>query len=171
MRLCKALCVIDMQRKIKNNIAIFIAFIIIAAGAAFLYMVDQHNEVIERAEARHDKLIAQYQQKEINFQNAPTLQTGLELAGWYIEIQNYEKSLLYCKKCIDLGAEKNPRVGALVRYIMYDAYLNLGDKELARTNLIESLALDPEFIKYEWISDPELKDVYMRIKNTNKTNT
>ena len=144
---------------------------ILTVGAAFLYMVGQHKQVMERAQERHDKLIAQYQQKEISFQNSPTLQVGLELAGWYIEIKNYEKSLLYSKKCIDLGAENNPRSGALVRYIMYDAYLNLGDKELAEKNLTESLALDPEFIKDEWISDPELKDVYIRIKNTNKTNT
>jgi len=90
----------------------------------------------------------------------------MELADWYHSKGYYEKALLYCKKCIELGAENYPRIGALIRFWMSDIYLKMNDRVKAKKQLKLSLSLDAEYnsMRYEWISDPELKTIYKQFK-------
>ena len=146
-------------------------------GSTVTYLYDAYYEIYKEGY----KVVHEYQQKRIEkfnkkiiaFNENPTITAGMELADWHHSIGEYQKALSYCEKCVELGAEDIPRLGALIRFWMSDIYLEFNNRERAIENFKLALKLDNGLntIKYEWISDPELKDIFIRIKNTNKTKT
>ena len=160
------LCAETYEVNLLYRLSIIVVVLLWTVGTAGLYIYDEYFDSYKIIRAHYHKRMKSFQRKEILFRKNPDIATGIELADFYHSKGDYKKALFYCKKCIELGSEDYPRVGALIRFWMSDIHLKLNERELAKENLIASLLLDKDYnlMRYEWISDPELKEIYQQYK-------
>jgi tetratricopeptide (TPR) repeat protein len=147
-----------MMNSFKKNIGIIFIICLWTTGSVLVYYYDRYSTFNYFPHDYHRQLVEEFSEN-------PTIRTGMELADWYKIKKDYKKALFYSEKSIELGVEDIPRAGALVRFWISDIYLKLNEREKAIKNLKRSLDLD-EFssIKYEWINDTELKEIFTQFQ-------
>lgn len=108
--------------------------------------------------------IDELEDRKEQFNKNPNIDDCFFIVSRSIGIKQYEDTIDYGRKCIDLGINNTPG-GFLVNFWMAVSFKELEKYELAKKHLYISLKLDKEdrILKNKWIEKMNLVDIYNQL--------